>query len=99
VGKTVLIVAPIIVGVAVLWLAFALGKVVQRVQTAVAASHISPGVHEDLREVVRALLSPTDLSNPPYLPAALKQQAELALKNADDNAASVKRAERRRAGY
>lgn len=98
-GKTVLILAPIIVGLAVLWLAFWLGKLAQRIKTEIAAAHISPKVHHDLRELVRDLLHPSDLADPPYLPAAVRQRAERVLKDADENKASADRAMRRRAGY
>ncbi len=98
-GKTALILAPIIVGAVVLWFTFWMGRFFERVRRDVQASHISPRVHADLVELVRDLLNPTDLTDVPYLPPVLRQRAELTLKNANENAASVRRAERRRAGY
>lgn len=100
VGKTALIVAPLIVGLAVLALAFWGGRLFERIRRDVAASHISPQVHGELVDLVRDLLSPTDdLEQVVYLPPPVKERAQQLLARADANTRAIERAARRRAGY
>jgi len=100
VGKTALILAPLIVGGALLAVSFWMGRLFERVRRDVAASHISPQLHGELVDLVRDLLNPgADLEQVAYLPPATKERAQQLLARAIANVQAVARAERRRAGY
>jgi hypothetical protein len=98
-GKTPLIVAPVIVALALLYLAFWLGKRWERTALRMKAEQISPKLYGDLVAFVRGLLNPTDLSDPAYLPQAAKDKAAELVATADEHEAKRRRSERRRAGY
>lgn len=99
-GKTALILAPLIVGGALLAVSFWLGRLFERVRRDVAASHISPQLHGELVDLARDLLDPgMDLAQAPYLPPALKERVQQLFARARANQQAIARAERRRAGY
>jgi hypothetical protein len=95
-GKTALIVAPIIVGGAALWLAFWLGRLFERARRRTAAAHISPELHGELVDLVRDVLSPGDtIDDVAYLPTPMRDRAKELLSRAEKNAIAVSRAQQR----
>lgn len=98
-GKTVIILAPLVVGGALLLLAFWMGQLLERVKKDVASARINPGLHDDLIELVRQILSPGDLDQVAFLPEPVKTRAQELLDKADQHAANMRQAQRRRAGW
>lgn len=98
-GKTALILAPIIVGGLFLFLAFWLGRWFERAGQRYAASFISPQLYQRLVQFVGCTLNPTDLDAVPYLPPALKDEATELLELADKQASARSRHELRRRGF
>lgn len=99
VGKTPLIVAPLIVAGLVLFLAFYAGRWWERTGRRWASSQLDPGIYRDLVAYVQGLLSPTDFEDPPYLPGKLREEAVKLAARAADHDRKMMRAERRRRGY
>lgn len=100
VGKTPLIVAPVIVALAVLALAFWFGRWWERSGRRYAASFIDPKTHTDLMEVLRRVLAPADsVDEVCLLPGPVRDRAEKVLATAHEQAAKRARAELRRRGY
>lgn len=98
-GKTPLIIAPIIVAAALLWFAFWLGRKFERVAIVHHGKNIIPKTHTDMIEVLRDLLHPPDLNEVPYVPTALKERAMAAFAAANEQEQARIRAERRRLGW
>jgi hypothetical protein len=99
VGKTPLILAPLVVGLALLFLAFWFGRFWERSGKRYAAQFIDPDTHTSLMEIVRRILSPADPELGCYLPPAVKEQAEKVLATAHEQAARRARVELRRRGF
>jgi hypothetical protein len=95
-GKTALILAPLIVGCAALWLAYWLGLKVEQSRKRAASSVIDARLHTDLVELVRRILRPADLDQAAYLPPQVQQLAQRLLAEADANADRVRQ---RRHGF
>lgn len=98
-GKTPLILAPIIVAAALLWLTFWLGRRLERAAIRVRAEQLDPKLHVDLTNLVRDLLHPVDLNDVPYLPPAIKKRAADLVTEATRQEHARIRAERRRLGW
>lgn len=97
--KTVLILAPIIVGAAALWLAFWLGGLFKEAKLKLASDRISPQLHADLAQFVMSVVNPTSIEDPPYLPGAVREQGLKLVARHREETAGRMRAERRRLGY
>lgn len=97
-GKTALILAPLIVGVAMLWVMFWMGQLFERAKHRVAAGHIDVGLYAQLVDFVRGLVSPKDLADPPYLPPDVRQEALKLSARAHENVRRVEQARLRRRG-
>lgn len=98
-GKTPLIVAPVIVAAALLYLALWFGRWWERAAARARAEDISPELYGDLVAFVRGLLNPTDLTDVAYLPGPARARAEELVSVENERDARRRRAERRRAGY
>lgn len=96
VGKTALILAPLVIGLALLLLAFLAGRFWERAGKRYAASFIDPDTHMGLMEVLRRILSPADPNLACYVPDVVKDTAVKVLAIADEQAARRKREELRR---
>lgn len=99
VGKTPLILAPIIVGGAFLFLAFWFGRWFERAGKRYEAQFIDPVLHQNLADFIARTLVPTDVDQVAYLPPEMKQQAERLLGRAKEAKGKQVRYERRRRGY
>jgi len=100
VGKTPLILAPLIVGLALLFVAFWAGRWWERAGRRYASSFIDPKTHGDLMETLRGILVPsTDVDQACFVPAGVKERADRVLATADEQAARRVREERRRRGW
>ncbi len=97
--KTALILAPIIVATAALWLAFWAGRKTERVKQKLVADRIDVGLHNDLIELVRRILSPADLDQVAFLPDPVAARARELLAQADENTTAVQAAKRRQGDY
>lgn len=98
-GKTPLILAPIILIVFALWLAVWTGRRLERAAMKLRAEHLDPQLHTDLANLVRDMLHPTDLNDIPYLPPTLKQRAIELSAEATRQEKARDRAKRRRLGW
>lgn len=96
VGKTPLVLAPIVVGLAILVMVFWAGRWWERSGKRYAAQFIDPTTHADLVELVRRILLPVDVDHACFLPAPVKAQAEELLAQADEQDAKRRRLELRR---
>jgi hypothetical protein len=95
-----LILAPLIVGLAVLAFAFLAGRWWERAGRRYASSFIDPKTHTDLMEVLRRILSPAaDVEEVCLLPGAVRERAEKVLATAHEQAARRARVELRRRGF
>jgi len=100
VGKTPLILAPVIVCLAVLAAAFFAGRWWERAGRRYASSFIDPKTHGELMETLRGILTPPgDVDQACFVPAAVKERADRVLATADEQAARRKREELRRRGW
>lgn len=99
VGKTPLIVAPIVVGAAVLLLVFWLGRWWERSMRRYAASFIDPKTYTDLVELVRGMLAPADVEQACFLPDLVRGRAQDLVSRADQQHADRERFELRRRGF
>lgn len=95
-GKTPLILAPIIVGGALLWLSWWLGMRWERVSKRYFGSFIDPKNHSDLVELVRQMLTPTSLEEPAYLPEKIRERAVKLIADSDERDDRRRREELRR---
>lgn len=95
-GKTPLILAPLIVGGAMLWFAFWMGKVFERASKRYIASYIDPKMHCELIDLLKKILVPSNVDQACYLPEPLKQQAEKLVARADEHHQRRRREELRR---
>lgn len=98
VGKTPLLLAPLIVGAAVLFAAFLAGRWSERAGKRRASSFIDPATHTDLMQVLHRILAPADPDLACYLPEVVKDDAVKVLAVAEKQAENRRRAELRR-GY
>ena len=96
-GKTPYVLAPIIVGAAVLLLTFYCGRWFERARQKLVRSQVSLVVYSRLTEYVRELLHPSSLDDPVYLPDAVKTRGFELLEKADDNLEAVRKSAARRA--
>ncbi len=96
VGKTPYVLAPLIVGAAVLLLTFYCGRWFERARQKMSRSQVSLVVYFKLVEYLRGLLHPVSLDDPVYLPDATKTRGFELLNEADGNLAAVRKAARRR---
>lgn len=99
VGKTPLILAPLILGAALLCFTFWLGRIWERAGKRYAASFIDPATHGELMETVRQILQPVDVDHACFLPASVQDKAVKVLARADEQAARRARVELRRRGF
>jgi hypothetical protein len=99
VGKTPMVLAPILVLAAVLFLTFWLGRLFERAGRRYAAQFIDPKTHSDLVELVRRVLSPVDADQACFLPEKVQKRARELLGKADEQAEARRRAEFRRRGF
>jgi hypothetical protein len=99
VGKTPMVLAPIVVVAAVLFLAFLAGRWWERSMRRYASSFIDPKTHGDLIELVRRVLKSVDVDQACYLPPPVHGEAEKLLAKADDQAVARQRYELRRRGF
>jgi hypothetical protein len=94
-----LLVAPLIVGGALLLLAFWMGRLLERVKKDTASARIDPRLHNDLIDLVRRILAPVDLDHVAYLPEPERTRAQELIRRVGEHEANLRRAERRRTGY
>jgi hypothetical protein len=100
VGKTPLIVAPLLVGLAFLALAFVAGRFWERAGKRYASSFIDPKTHGDLMDALRRILTPpADVDQACFVPEVIKAPALRVLATADEQAAKRRREELRRRGW
>lgn len=95
-GKTPLILAPLIVGGAMLVFAFWMGRIYERASKRYAGSFIDPKMHTDLLDLVKKILVPSSVDQACYLPDPLKEQAEKLVARADEHHVRRRRDELRR---
>ncbi len=95
-GKTPLIVAPLIVLAAVLFGMFWAGRWWERVNQRYASRFISAKTHQGLVELVRRMLSPTDIDQGCFLPEPVRVRAQQLVDDADRQDAARRREELRR---
>lgn len=99
-GKTPLILAPIVVGAAVLFVVFLAGRWWERSMKRYASSFIDPATYTDLVELLRRILTPAaDVDQACFLPDGIKDEAERLVTRADNQDTNRRRAELRRRGF
>jgi hypothetical protein len=99
VGKTAVVLAPIIVLGAGLVLCFWLGRRYERTSVAVRGTQLSAKLHGQMVEWIRQVLNPSDLANPSFVPEDLRDSGTRLVAQADENMAKVRREDLRRRGF